>query len=31
MPTFVSGRSLVHVRDGQSRTILEVDGIARWN
>jgi len=27
----VSGRSLVHVRDGKSRTVLEVDGVAGWN
>jgi len=27
----VSGRNLVHVRDGLSRTVLEVDGVAGWN
>jgi gluconolactonase len=26
-----SGRDLVHVRDGDSRTILHVDGVAGWN
>lgn len=27
----VSGRSLVHVRAGESRTVLEVEGVAGWN
>jgi gluconolactonase len=26
-----SGRSLVHVREGESRTVLEVGGVAGWN
>jgi len=27
----VSGRDMVHVRDGQTRQILAVDGVAGWN
>jgi gluconolactonase len=26
-----SGRDLVHVRDGESRTVLHVDGVSGWN
>jgi xylono-1,5-lactonase len=26
-----SGRDVVHVRDGESRTVLHVDGVAGWN
>jgi sugar lactone lactonase YvrE len=26
-----SGRDLVHVRDGESRTLLHIDGVAGWN
>jgi hypothetical protein len=26
-----SGRDLVHVRDGATRTVLHVDGVAGWN
>jgi xylono-1,5-lactonase len=27
----VSGRAIVHVRDGETRTILDVEGVAGWN
>src|SRR5437762_9820005 len=26
-----SGRDVVHVRDGETRTVLHVDGVAGWN
>ncbi len=27
----ISGRNIVHVRDGETRTLLQVDGAAGWN